>query len=182
MGSPWPVIACSAAGDRRRSGDRKGQGLDRGRNQSRENDPSSENLIEMPGFVWETMLTHIVRSLPAEGCGLLAFERRAATPMAVEFFAGENVDRSSTHYTMAPRDILRTLLEIDRRHLVLGAIIHSHPTTAATPSPCDLAEARYPNVLLGIVGMASLAPHLRFWRLPAVVGGDPVEVAWRLSP
>ncbi len=145
------------------------------------NDSMDWETVEIPRRVWNEVVAHLVRALPMEGCGLLAFRRREAMATAVAFFPGDNVDRSPTRFTMEPRDVLRTLSEIDRRNLVLGAIVHSHPTTPATPSPLDLAEARYPGALLGIVGMAPLPPRLRFWRLPGDEETVPVEVAWRVA-
>ena len=139
------------------------------------------DAIEIPRGVRDELFDHMIRSLPLEGCGLIAFHRRLARPTAVKFFAGRNIDRSATRFTMDPRDVLDALQEIDRRGWELGAIVHSHPKSLPTLSLVDLAEARYPGVLLGIAGMSPPPPTLRFWSVSRGEGRKPEEVKWRLS-
>ena len=42
---------------------------------------------------------------------------------------------------------------------------HSHPRSAAEPSPTDLAEASYPDHLYLIVSLAAADPDLGLFRL-----------------
>ncbi len=145
-------------------------------------DPLRAEELVLPQDIADQIVAHLVRSLPAEGCGLLAVRSGESSVTAVMFYEGRNVDRSATRYTMEPRDVLGALRDIDRHGWLLGAIVHSHPGGPPTPSPVDLSEARYPGVLLGIVGMASRPPRLRFWRLHRDRDRAPEEVGWRLAP
>ena len=138
-------------------------------------------VVRLPETLWTAIVTHLARSLPEEGCGLLGF-RSKASRFATAFYDGRNIDRSATRFTMDPRDVLGALLDIEAHGWVLGAIVHSHPSGPATPSPTDLAEARDPGVLFGIVGMSSAHPDLRFWCPAPGLEGDPTEVEWLLQP
>jgi len=139
-----------------------------------------EPQLLIPQHLLDELLGHLRRSLPQEGCGLLAVRPGERDATAVRFYGGTNVDRSPTRFTMDPRQVLAALMEIDRRGWILGAIVHSHPSGPATPSAVDLAEARYPEALLGIVGLAERPPELRLWRVPATEGEAVVEVGYRV--
>ena len=138
-------------------------------------------MVQLPETLWIRIVAHLARSLPEEGCGLLGF-RSNTSRIATAFYGGRNIDRSPTRFTMDPGTVLGALLDIEAHGWVLGAIVHSHPSGPATPSPTDLAEARYPGVLFGIVAMNRVPPDLRFWRPAPGREGDPTEVAWRLQP
>ena len=138
-------------------------------------------MVQLPETLWIRIVAHLARSLPEEGCGLLGF-RSNTSRIATAFYGGRNIDRSPTRFTMDPGTVLGALLDIEAHGWVLGAIVHSHPSGPATPSPTDLAEARYPGVLFGIVAMNRVPPDLRFWRPAPGREGNPTEVAWLLQP
>ena len=58
--------------------------------------------------------------------------------------------------------------EIDEAGLVVVGVMHSHPTSEATPSATDLADARVydPQAVFVqvIVSMQGFAPTIRAWR------------------
>lgn len=134
----------------------------------------------VPRRLRDEMVVHVRSSLPHEGCGLLAISNGVEGATVVHFYPGENIDESPTRFTMKPEQVLTALLDIEHRHWHLGAIIHSHPRGPAEPSATDLAEARYPEALLGIIGYAMTAPDLRFWRLLPAPSAPPTEVAYQL--
>ncbi len=116
--------------------------------------------------LFDQIIRHLRDSLPFEGCGLLAIptedhEHR----IGAAFFPGTNVDRSTTRYTMDPAEVLAAFKAMRRDGLMLGAIVHSHPGSPATPSETDLAEAYYPDALLLIVSFAASEPDVRVWKL-----------------
>jgi proteasome lid subunit RPN8/RPN11 len=138
-------------------------------------------MVRLSETLWIRIVAHLTRSLPEEGCGLLAF-RSNTSRIATAFYDGRNIDRSPTRFTMDLESVLRALLDIEAHGWVLGAIVHSHPSGPATPSPTDLAEARYPGVLFGIVAMDRVPPDIRFWRPAPARECNPTEVAWLLQP
>ena len=79
------------------------------------------------------------------------------------FYPGTNLDRSPTRYTMDPAEVIAALRDIEARGWRLGAIVHSHPASAAVPSATDLREAHYPEALMVIVSLASGTPEFRAW-------------------
>ena len=117
--------------------------------------------------VYEEIESHLRACLPAEGCGLLATRFDAdGRPEHVEwFYPGSNLDDSRTSYTMDPREVVTALKDMDARGWRLGAIVHSHPLTPATPSATDLRHAYYPGALMLIVSFTMVTPQWRAWRV-----------------
>lgn len=112
----------------------------------------------------ERILAHLQDALPNEGCGLIAGETSAdGVHMAQRFFAGENIDRSPTRFTMDGAQVIAAFKEIRAMGLDLGAIVHSHPTSVAEPSPTDLREAFYTDALAVIVSFQEGLPDTRAW-------------------
>ena len=127
------------------------------------------------------MLDHLRAAAPLEGVGLLAVGGDAADPAAApvagrvrRFYPGTNVDASPTRYTMDPVEVLAAFNDMAANGWRLGAIVHSHPASAPTPSATDLREAYYPEALLVIVGLAHTPPAARAWRLSPRVGAAPI--------
>ena len=111
------------------------------------------------------MINHLRSVAPLEGVGLLAGIDEEGWVRGTRFFAGTNIDASTTRYTMDPAEVLAAFRDIDARGWRLGAIVHSHPATPAAPSPTDLREAHYPDALLLIVSLAICPPETRCWRI-----------------
>jgi proteasome lid subunit RPN8/RPN11 len=66
---------------------------------------------------------------------------------------------------MDPKEVVAALKDIEAHGWRLGAIVHSHPMTAARPSITDLRQAYYPGALLVIVSLKEAAPDLRAWHV-----------------
>lgn len=129
---------------------------------------------------YDALVNHLIAALPNEGCGLLATVDAAASRQVVRFYPGENIDRSPTRFTMDPRQVAAALDEIEVHGWALGAIAHSHPRTAATPSATDLREAYHPDALLVIVSFAGEKPEIAVWDVAGGTGpgrARPVAIA-----
>lgn len=130
-----------------------------------------ERLV-LPAALRARVIAHLRAAAPAEGVGLLA----VAPPVdgaivATEFYAGTNVDRSATRYTMDPAEVVAALRDMAARNWSLGAIVHSHMRSPATPSITDLREARYPEALMVIATFMAPSPALRAWRVAVPTPG-----------
>lgn len=149
---------------------RQGEPLDAARN------PPFELRIERS--LYREAIDHLAGAAPAEGVGLLAGENLGNAVRATRFFPGTNIDASPTRYTMDPVEVISAFREIDERGWELAAIVHSHPATAPIPSATDLRDARYPETLLLIVGLASTPPVARCWRVSRAAGNaaDPARI------
>jgi proteasome lid subunit RPN8/RPN11 len=128
------------------------------------------STIVLPAGLYRNMVDHLWRSFPLEGVGLLATRATGDRLLDDRFYAGRNMDRSATRYTMDPADVLSALSDMERQGTWLGAIVHSHPQTPPMPSVTDLAEASTPGVLSLIVGFSPVV-RTRAWNLIFSVDG-----------
>lgn len=137
--------------------------------------------LVLPPQIKDEIVAHLRSTAPEEGVGLLAVPSgsRGLDLVAVRYYPGTNQDRSTTRYTMAPSDVIRSFLDMEQRGWRLGAIVHSHPVGPATPSPTDLREFHYPEALMVIVSLAGDAPNLRAWWLGDRSASWPAEVPLR---
>ena len=105
------------------------------------------------------LVAHARRAAPDECCGLLI-----GTPAeVVEAVAVRNLaDDPTTRYSIDPRDHLQALRSARQRGLQVIGAYHSHPRSAARPSPRDAAEA-FSDFVFVSVGLASEPPELRAW-------------------
>ena len=122
------------------------------------------------GDVLATVESHARRDAPLECCGLLV----GTGDLIDEAVPAANVLASASRFELDPR----VHLETNRRlrgtaRSVLGAY-HSHPRSAAVPSPRDLAEARYPEFVWMIVSLMTEPPDCRIY---CIVAGDARELA-----
>jgi proteasome lid subunit RPN8/RPN11 len=93
------------------------------------------------------MQLHVKERSPEEACGLLAGlgdEVQAVYPVT-------NALHSPVRFRMEPAEQLKAFLEIEERGLELVGIYHSHPNGPDMPSPTDVKEAYYPEVVYVIV-------------------------------
>jgi aspartate racemase len=107
------------------------------------------------------IVEHLIACLPAEGCGLIAFDG----DRPVKVYPGTNMLRSETRYKMPDHEVLHALEEMDQQGWWLGAIYHSHPHSQPTPSTTDLREANWPDALMLIVSLRNEQPDARAWRI-----------------
>lgn len=129
-------------------------------------DPSQEPIaaLELDPALKQQIVEHLRNALPNEGCGLLAVSGDRDGE-AVYYYPGENLDESPNRYTMNPTAVIAAFRHMEARNWRLGAIVHSHPRTAATPSMTDLRESHYPSALMVICSFATAEPELRAWAI-----------------
>lgn len=141
-----------------------------------------DRRLEIDRALLVVIARHLRAALPNEGCGLLATVGDGGKRRAVRYFPGDNLDRSPTRFTMDPRQVVAAMEEIERAGWRLGAIVHSHPVTAASPSATDLREAYFPGVWLAIVSLAGPDPEIRAWDVSGGTGEPPREIAIACGP
>jgi proteasome lid subunit RPN8/RPN11 len=98
--------------------------------------------LSIPSRLWQTIVSHVGKSLPEEACGLLA--GKGDTIQAV--FSVTNQLHRPDRFRMNPAEQYEVFRQIDEQGLELSGIFHSHPSGPETPSRTDLAEFAYPGV------------------------------------
>jgi [CysO sulfur-carrier protein]-S-L-cysteine hydrolase len=134
----------------------------------------------LPAAMREAIVAHARAALPHEACGLIAGDRPAAEGgRPSRWIPTRNAHASPYRFEIHPDDLLRATLEIDDAGGVVWAIVHSHVTSAARPSPSDIREARHPAALYLICSLdpgeadpVSGAPSLRAWRIRGGAGEE----------
>lgn len=127
---------------------------------------------------FDTIVDHLRRSLPNEGCGLIASIPTQLGDRGLHFFPGVNIDRSPVRYTMDPREVIDAMWWMRTLGWQLAAIVHSHPRTPPTPSLTDRAEWYYPEARLLILSFAGDEPEIGCWGLT----GDSESREFRRAP
>lgn len=141
--------------------------------------PASASI---PASIRDAIVAHARREVPNEACGLVVGDRPAADGgRALRWEALPNPLASPYRYAVDPEDLLRLTVETDDTDEVFWAIVHSHVSSPARPSPTDLRESHYPDSLYILVSLdqresdsTTGAPSIRAWR---IVDGGVHEVA-----
>ena len=135
--------------------------------------------LVLPVDLATRMLEHARAELPNEACGLVGGD--PSTRRAVSFHPARNRHASPLRNDIHPEDLVRIVFTIESAGVALLAVFHSHPRSAAVPSPTDVREARYEAVHL-IATLADpggdAADALRGW---IVKDGAVSEIAIRIS-
>ncbi len=117
----------------------------------------------LPADAHEAIVRHVIMELPREGCGLLAGPAPGDVRMVYPL---DNVRRSRTSFTVEPTGHFRALQHADSRGWELIGAFHSHPASAAEPSPTDVRLAYEPDWVHVIVGLSDPSnPELRAFRI-----------------
>jgi proteasome lid subunit RPN8/RPN11 len=107
------------------------------------------------------MVAHAREDAPDECCGLLV----GSANRIDEAVRTRSLERSPNRYQVDPAAhfaLIRRLRGTDRA--IIGAY-HSHPRSAAEPSPSDLREAYDSELVYVIVSLAGVEPEVRAWKI-----------------
>jgi proteasome lid subunit RPN8/RPN11 len=83
------------------------------------------------------VLAHAVEDAPRECCGLLV----GTAGSIVRSVRARNLEHGTTRYTIDPKDHFNAIRAARVDGLDVVGAYHSHPLSAASPSPTDIAEA-----------------------------------------
>jgi proteasome lid subunit RPN8/RPN11 len=118
---------------------------------------------EIPVSVIDQILAHAEAEAPNECCGLLLGSAGPGAWVIDCAFRARNALDSPTRFQIDPDDHFAAIKSARARGLTVVGAYHSHPVSAAVPSPRDLAEAADPELLHVIVGLPERA--VRAYRL-----------------
>lgn len=119
------------------------------------------NLLRLAAAVRDALIAHAEREAPNECCGLLIGKGASVTGC----HPARNKVASQNRFQINPADHFVAIRKARAAGLeVLGAY-HSHPSSAAVPSPSDLAEASDGAPVMLIVSLLPPAPVVRAFLL-----------------
>jgi [CysO sulfur-carrier protein]-S-L-cysteine hydrolase len=135
-------------------------------------------VLRLPPEVYSQMVSHCLRGLPDEACGLLSGD--PATGVVDRCYPTRNAAASAKLYTVEPVDHLRADRDAEGRGSEIVGVFHSHTHTDAYPSPTDVAQAPDPGWHYVLVSLRDGIPTVRSYRIRGeVVDEEPVVVAPR---
>jgi [CysO sulfur-carrier protein]-S-L-cysteine hydrolase len=113
----------------------------------------NRNLLELPR--WLTLqLMHLAQQSPqTEVCGLIAAD---ADGLPCRVYPIANcAEQPHCRYTLDAAQQIAAMQEMREQNLSLFAIYHSHPNSAAEPSPTDIEQAAYPEAIQLIISLST---------------------------
>jgi proteasome lid subunit RPN8/RPN11 len=106
-------------------------------------------MLKIPISLYREIVDHAREGLPLEVCGILAgLDGRISAVYRIS-----NIDRSSEHFTMDPREHAEIMESLQARGLEMTAFYHSHPKGPQCPSAEDIRLAFYPDVFTVIASL-----------------------------
>jgi proteasome lid subunit RPN8/RPN11 len=105
--------------------------------------------LKIPYNIFEQILQQAKTEAPVEACGILA----GRDSKVENLYQMTNVDNSSDHFMMEPKEQFAVVKDIRSSGLEMLAIYHSHPETPARPSAEDIRFALTPGMIYVIVSL-----------------------------
>ncbi len=111
----------------------------------------------------DNMIAHARREAPIECCGVLG----GRDGRVLKLYQATNAEHSRYRYNIEPQELFRINRECEENGWQFLAIYHSHPDSAAYPSPTDVhLAALWPESLYFIVSLLSPEnPEVRAFRI-----------------
>ncbi len=111
----------------------------------------------------DSMIAHAQREAPIECCGVLG----GRDGRVLKLYQATNAEHSRYCYNIEPQELFHINRECEENGWQFLAIYHSHPDSAAYPSPTDVhLAALWPESLYFIVSLLSPEnPEVRAFRI-----------------
>jgi proteasome lid subunit RPN8/RPN11 len=118
--------------------------------------------------VLDQIVAHAREDAPDECCGLLV----GAGALIDQAVRTTNVQRGPRRFQVDPAEHFALIKRLRGGSREIAGVYHSHPASAAVPSPSDLEEAFYPDFVYLIVSLAGAEPETRGWRIVEGIGKE----------
>ena len=105
--------------------------------------------LKIPADIFRQMVAQAKAQVPVEACGILA----GRGDRVEKLYEMTNVDNSSDHFMMEPKEQFAVVKDIRSAGLGMLAIYHSHPATPARLSAEDIRLSLTPDVTYVIVSL-----------------------------
>src|SRR4051812_37552302 len=118
--------------------------------------------LTLPRLMVEEMIQHARAEVPDEACGIIG----GVDGVAKRLIRATHAQHSPFRYSIAPREILKILDELDEVGGEIMVIYHSHTHTPAYPSPTDVAfSGGFPDAYYVLVSLEHDQPDVRAYRI-----------------
>jgi proteasome lid subunit RPN8/RPN11 len=116
-----------------------------------------------------TIIQHALQEKPHEACGLIVgVQNEAHKAIPIPNIATD----PRTRFEMDSTALSTHLPSLTKDGLLLLAFYHSHPNGSAIPSPSDIEDAAYPDVIHVLIGLKHPKPEIKAWQIHN----------WRVTP
>ena len=127
------------------------------------------SALIIPKQIFDAMLAHCGEAGPNEACGILGGKGREVS----ELYIMGNTENSPVSYLMDSKEQFTVLKDLRGKGLSMVGIFHSHPASAAYPSPKDVSLAFYEDAAYVIVGLAEGEPDVKAF---SIRQGEIIEI------
>lgn len=110
----------------------------------------SARLVRITNSIASGIEEHARRDKPAECCGLLSGRDGLISDIHP---LRNDADKPETRYFATPEELFAAMRRIRESGQALLGVYHSHPRTAAYPSPSDVEMAFYPEAYYFIISL-----------------------------
>jgi proteasome lid subunit RPN8/RPN11 len=139
----------------------------------REAGSGERRTVHIRQDVLDAIVEHARQEAPNECCGLLA----GSGGTIDECVRAANVKRSPTAYLIDPAGHFAALRRVRAEGRAILGAYHSHPRSAAVPSPTDIAEAHDAELVYVIVSLEQTPPDVQGYRIAEGSVGSVVLVS-----
>lgn len=113
--------------------------------------------VIIPQHIFDEMIAHCKKGCPCEACGILAGEGN----MVSKIYAMTNTEKSPVSYLLDSKEQFNVMKDMRENNISMVAIFHSHPSSAAYPSPTDVNLAFYEDTVYVIVSLIESTPVVK---------------------
>lgn len=114
---------------------------------------------------YEKIISHAKKEFPYECCGLLGGKKKEGLILIREIYAVKNVDQSSEHFSMDPKEQFAVVKQMRKEGLELLGNYHSHPYTPSRPSEEDKRLAFDAEAVYGILSLEKEEPVFNIFKI-----------------
>jgi len=116
------------------------------------NDQQATTILHLPRPLINKVLAHAQQNSDVEICGLIGKDPSDKK----EYYPINNISKNpSCRFLMDAPQQINTMKKMRDKQQQLFAIVHSHPTTNAIPSPIDIEQSSYKDVFYLIISLST---------------------------
>jgi len=122
-------------------------------------------MINIDSLELSKIIKQAKDEFPNECCGFLSGTKSCDTINIKKVYPLTNLDKSSEHFSMDPKEQFNTIKIIRGESMVFIGNYHSHPYTPSRPSEEDIRLAYDPNIIYGILSLEKEEPVFNLFKI-----------------